>query len=315
MSERNGKTGEYLMYRKGTSTVIATVNLATVGTTRKYIMSSPNDTPRLVDKTPAELRDEPQLKSDLFAALQVRDARLGKGQLKKPDGSLNNKRSKAPDHRPQPPTRMVDNGMMLYGFQPYFEIGGGLNFPGGNRDLDQFDQSINAKLGGASFGEVGVKLNNVFGNVGVSAGIVGQFQNTNNQKIENNFAQGGPAATLNGTTQAISIFPRVTLSGPLSEYISWRAGAGGGVAFQKLDATDLTGGSINGSKATAVVNVNGGLGYMLMPGVDLWLNGYATWLEGFDVETNRNAPTRYNSQWNAGATLSLRFSLQPPSPR
>jgi len=312
---RNGKTGEYSMLRKGTVRVIATVNLATVGTTKKYIMSDPDDTPRLVDKTPAELRREPQLKSNLFATLQVRDARLGNEQFRKPDDSLKNNRSKAPDHPPQPPTRVVDNSLMFYGFQPYFEIGGGLNYPRGNREFEQFDQSVNAKLGGAGFGEAGLKWNNVFGNVGVSAGIVGQFQNTNNQEIVNNFDQGGSAVTLNGTTQAFSIFPRVTLSGPLSEYTSWRAGVGGGVAFQKLDATDNSGGAVSGSKATAMFNVNGGLGYMLMPGVDIWLNGYATWLEGFNVETNSNDPTRYNSQWNAGATLSLRFSLQPPSPR
>ncbi len=315
MSERDGKTGEYLMLRKGTNTVIATVNLATVGTTRKYIMSGPNDTPRLVDKTPAELRNEPGLKSNLFTTLQVRDARLGNEQIRKPNGSLQNDRSKAPDHRSQPPTRMVDNGVMFYGFQPYFEIGGGLNFTRGDRELDQFDQSIDAKPGGTGFAEAGVKWNNVFGNVGVSAGIVGQFQNTENQKIVDNRTQGGPTVTLDGTTQAFSIFPRVTLSGPLSEYTSWRAGVGGGVAFQKLNTNESTGGSISGSKATAMINFNGGLGYMLMPGVDIWLNGYATWLEGFDVETNSNVSTRYNSQWNAGATVSLRFSLQPPSPR
>ncbi len=77
MSERDGTTGEYVLLRKGTNNIIATVNLATVGTTKKYIMSSPADDPRLVDKTPTELRIEPQLKRTLQATLRTRDARLG----------------------------------------------------------------------------------------------------------------------------------------------------------------------------------------------------------------------------------------------
>jgi len=89
MSERDGTTGEYVLLRKGSNNIIATVNLATVGTTKKYIMSSPTDDPRLVDKTPAELRLEPQLKRDLQATLQTRDARLGQQQKNRsgePDG-------------------------------------------------------------------------------------------------------------------------------------------------------------------------------------------------------------------------------------
>jgi len=90
MSERDGTTGEYVLLRKGTNNIIATVNLATVGTTKKYIMSSPADDPRLVDKTPAELRLEPQLKRALLSTLQTRDARLGQQQKNRPgeqDGS------------------------------------------------------------------------------------------------------------------------------------------------------------------------------------------------------------------------------------
>ena len=301
-AERNGKTGEYSMLRKGTSTVIATVNLATVGTTKKYIMSSPNDTPLLVDKTPAELQREPQLKRDLFATLQARDARLRNGSIQNPNDPTKTNSTKQPDY-----------GWMFNGVQPYFEIGGGLNYPEDNREFEQFGQSVDGNGGVIGFGEAGLKWNNVFGNIDVSTGIVGQFQNWNHQAIVN--TQGSGSEALNGTTQAISIFPRITFSGPISEYTSWRAGVGGGVAFQKLDATDNTGGAVSGSKTTAMVNVNGGVGYMLMPGVDIWLNGYATWLEGFNVATNTNVQSRYNSQWNAGATLSLRFSLQPPSPR
>lgn len=93
MSERDGTTGEYVLLRKGTNNIIATVNLATVGTTKKYIMSSPADDPRLVDKTPAELRLEPQLKRALLAILQTRDARLGQ-QPKNRSGEPGDKRLK-----------------------------------------------------------------------------------------------------------------------------------------------------------------------------------------------------------------------------
>jgi len=92
MSERDGTTGEYVLLRKGTNNIIATVNLTTVGTTKKYIMSSPADNPRLVDKTPAELRLEPQLKRALQATLRTRDARLDQ-QPENPRGP-DNKRLK-----------------------------------------------------------------------------------------------------------------------------------------------------------------------------------------------------------------------------
>ena len=186
--------------------------------------------------------------------------------------------------------------------------------------IDDLVYSPSGKFGGAGFGEAGVNWNNVFGNVGVSVGVVGQFQNWNNKKIINKQTTGSTPynnnTPLNGTTRAFSLFPRVTLSGPLSEYTSWRAGVGGGVAFQKPDATDNNRSPLKGSKATPMINLNGGLGYyMLLPGVDVWLNGYATWLEGYDVKGGTSATARYDTQWNAGATLSLRFSLQPPSPR
>lgn len=79
MSERDGTTGEYVLVRKGTQTVIATVNRATVGTTRKYVMSGPADTPRLVEKSPGEPALERALKRNIEDALQSSDSRSGRG--------------------------------------------------------------------------------------------------------------------------------------------------------------------------------------------------------------------------------------------
>lgn len=79
MSERNGTTGEYVLVRKGTQTVIATVNLATVGTDKKYVMNGPTDTPRLVEKTPQEPALERTLKRNIEDSLQSSDSRSGRG--------------------------------------------------------------------------------------------------------------------------------------------------------------------------------------------------------------------------------------------
>lgn len=79
MTERDGTTGEYVLVRKGTQTIIATVNRATVGTTRKYVMTGPADTPRLVDKTPGEPALERALKRNIEDALQSSDSRSGRG--------------------------------------------------------------------------------------------------------------------------------------------------------------------------------------------------------------------------------------------
>jgi len=77
LSERDGTTGEYVLLRNGTNTVIGTVNLATVGTTRKLIMTSPNDDPQTVDKTSEELAAEQILRNEIFNTLDTRDTRLG----------------------------------------------------------------------------------------------------------------------------------------------------------------------------------------------------------------------------------------------
>ncbi len=77
LSERDGKTGQYDLIRLGTGTVIATVSLATVGTKQKFVMASPDDDPRVVDKTPEELAAEQQFKNQIFNTLQTRDTRLG----------------------------------------------------------------------------------------------------------------------------------------------------------------------------------------------------------------------------------------------
>jgi len=79
MSERDGTTGEYVLVRKGTQTVIATVNRSTVGTTRKYVMTGPADTPRLVEKSPGEPALERALKRNIEDALQSSDSRSGRG--------------------------------------------------------------------------------------------------------------------------------------------------------------------------------------------------------------------------------------------
>jgi len=77
LTERDGKTGEYVLFRKGTQNVIGTVNLATVGTTRKLVMNSPTDDPRTVDKTPEELAAEQRFRNQIFDTLTKRDTRLG----------------------------------------------------------------------------------------------------------------------------------------------------------------------------------------------------------------------------------------------
>lgn len=160
MSERNGKTGEYVLFRKGTRTVIATVNRATVGTTRKYVMSGPNDTPRLVNKTPGEQSNEPQLKQQLYATVDARDARLDNGSNRPVEEGL----------------RKTESGFGNF----YVELGGGFNSPKGNRDFgnaQDFATSTEGKLGAIGYGEIGFGWDNLFGDVGVSLGLVGQFQN------------------------------------------------------------------------------------------------------------------------------------------
>ncbi len=77
LSERDGTTGQYDLIRLGTGNVIATVSLATVGTRQKFIMSSPDDDPLLVDKTLEELAAEQRFKNQIFNTLQTRDTRLG----------------------------------------------------------------------------------------------------------------------------------------------------------------------------------------------------------------------------------------------
>lgn len=87
MTERDGTTGEYVLRRKSTGNIIGTVNLATVGTTRKLIMNNPTDNPQTVDKTPEELAEEQRLRNQIFNTLTVRDTRLGIAPGPGPDGN------------------------------------------------------------------------------------------------------------------------------------------------------------------------------------------------------------------------------------
>lgn len=75
MTERDGTTGSYTLLRRGPRNVIATVNNATVGTNRKYVMSGPADTPRLVEKAPGEARLERVLKRIITRSLRSANAR------------------------------------------------------------------------------------------------------------------------------------------------------------------------------------------------------------------------------------------------
>jgi len=77
-SERDGSTGEYVLLRKGTNNVIATVNRATVGTANKFVMTGPRDTPRVINKTRQDARLARRLKRTLNRSLQSADSRAGK---------------------------------------------------------------------------------------------------------------------------------------------------------------------------------------------------------------------------------------------
>lgn len=85
MSEQDGTTGQYVLLRKGTQNVIATVSRSTVGSRQKFVMADPADTPRLVNKAPGEPRIERTFKRDIADALQSADSRSGRAPARGPN--------------------------------------------------------------------------------------------------------------------------------------------------------------------------------------------------------------------------------------
>lgn len=100
MSEQDGTTGEYVLFRKGTQTVIATISRSTVGSAQKFVMANPADTPRLVNKAPGEPRIERTFKRDIADALQSSDSRSGRAPARGPNRGRGRGRGRGPNEGP-----------------------------------------------------------------------------------------------------------------------------------------------------------------------------------------------------------------------
>ncbi len=202
----------------------------------------------------------------------------------------------------------------------YFEAGAGINAPTTNRRLPDFGQAIDGASGPLVFGEVGGTWPNVIGNVDVSAGIVVQYQSVSNNRLVNDPPFTG-SLPLGGTTSAVSIFPIVKAGGnvfrgsvgePIFRDMQWRAGAGAGIAFQDLKATNGGVTVLSGSRTTAMVHLQSGLGFALTETTEIWVDGFATWFDGFTVHTNTGVRSDFQSIWTAGVVASVKLKLERP---
>ncbi len=201
-------------------------------------------------------------------------------------------------------------------FEPVFQIGGGINFPTGDRAFSDFNQGLDADPGGFAMGGIGLKspLGRSANDFSYGLGVVVQHQQVDNRQLVNFNAPG--TLPLGGESKATSIYGRFSVERPFFanasngglQLLKWEVSAGAGVAFQKFSATNGGATVLSGSATTPMLNFTGGFTYPVTENIDFGVTGYATWFDSYHVSTG-TVSSRFAETWDLGVFGHLKFRL------